>query len=182
MVIPSTPALPWLAFTRRHASLRFSRSHTSSINRFVLTGLWGPCVAASDSVSSLPASRASPADLDEKSSSIWMFCCLSLSRLMSYSPLLSFGPSTTVPRSAYPLTPPFGCGVPHSPHRPHRLLRPLLTSALRSDCLSTTSVAEATQDRSPGVSSTAFHAQPPDLRFAPWMDTDFAVSCPLVRH
>src|SRR5712692_8563470 len=39
-----------------------------------------------------------------------------------------------------------------------------------------------TQDRSPGVSSTAFHAQPPDLRFAPLMDTDFAVSCPLVRH
>src|SRR5208283_3266328 len=39
-----------------------------------------------------------------------------------------------------------------------------------------------TQDRSPGVSSTAFHAQPPDLRFAPLMDTDFAVSCPLVRR
>src|SRR5260370_14316844 len=38
------------------------------------------------------------------------------------------------------------------------------------------------QDRSRGVSSTAFHAQPPDLRFAPLMDTDFAVSCPLVRH
>src|ERR1700682_6324583 len=61
MVIPSTPALPLLAFTRRHASLRFSRSHISSINRFVLAGLWGPCVAASDSVSSLPALRASPA-------------------------------------------------------------------------------------------------------------------------
>src|SRR5712692_6784730 len=87
MVIPSTPALHLLAFTRRHASLRFSRSHTSSIHRLVLAGLWGPCVAASDSVSSLPASRASPADVDEKSSSIWMFCCLSLSRLMSYSPL-----------------------------------------------------------------------------------------------
>jgi hypothetical protein len=32
---------------------------------------------------------------------------------MSYSPLLSFGPSTIVPGSAYPLTPPFGIGVPH---------------------------------------------------------------------
>jgi len=27
---------------------------------------------------------------------------------MSYSPLLSFGPSATVPGSAYPLSPPFG--------------------------------------------------------------------------
>src|ERR1700680_3664703 len=39
-----------------------------------------------------------------------------------------------------------------------------------------------TQGRSPGVSSTAFHAQSPNLRFAPLMEMDFAVSCPLVRH
>src|SRR5215831_10991316 len=39
-----------------------------------------------------------------------------------------------------------------------------------------------TPSRSPGVSSAAFCAQSPDLRFAPLMDTDFAVSCPLVRH
>ena len=58
----------------------------------------------------------------------------------------------------------------------------MLTSVLRSGCLSTASVAEATQDRSPGVSSTAFRAQSPDLRSAPLMDMDFAVSCPLVRH
>jgi len=32
---------------------------------------------------------------------------------MSYSPLLSFGPSATVTGSAYPLTPPFGIRVPH---------------------------------------------------------------------
>jgi len=31
-----------------------------------------------------------------------------------------------------------------------------------------------------GVSSIAFGAQPPDLRFAPLMDMDFAISCPLV--
>ena len=48
--------------------------------------------------------------------------------------------------------------------------------------LSTAPVAEATRSRSPGVSSAAFCAQPPDLRFAPLMDTDFAVSCPLVRR
>jgi hypothetical protein len=40
----------------------------------------------------------------------------------------------------------------------------------------------ATQSRSPGVSSAAFRAQSPNLRFAPLMDMDFAVSCPLVRH
>src|SRR5271157_829284 len=40
----------------------------------------------------------------------------------------------------------------------------------------------ATRDRSPGVSSTAFGAQPPDLRFAPLMDMDFAIRCPLVRR
>ena len=58
----------------------------------------------------------------------------------------------------------------------------MLTSALRSGGLTTTSVAEATPSRSPGVSSTAFRAQPPNLRFAPLMDMDFAVSCPLVRR
>jgi hypothetical protein len=40
----------------------------------------------------------------------------------------------------------------------------------------------ATQSRSPGVSSIAFGAQPPDLRFAPLMDMDFAIRCPLVRR
>src|SRR5215468_65617 len=32
------------------------------------------------------------------------------------------------------------------------------------------------------VSSAAFCAQPPNLRFAPLMDMNFAVSCPLVRR
>src|SRR6202043_910309 len=39
-----------------------------------------------------------------------------------------------------------------------------------------------TRRRSPGVSSIAFSAQPPDLRFAPLMDMDFAIRCPLVRR
>src|SRR5271157_3806714 len=60
-VIPSTPALPLLAFTCCKARFRFSRSQISSISRFVLAGLSGSCVAESDSVSSLLASRASPA-------------------------------------------------------------------------------------------------------------------------
>src|SRR6516164_8984042 len=62
------------------------------------------------------------------------------------------------------------------------LLRPLLTSALRSDRLSTASVAVATRGRSPGVSSAAFRAQSPNLRFASLMDMDFAVGGPLVRR
>jgi hypothetical protein len=66
--------------------------------------------------------------------------------------------------------------------RRHDLICPLLTSAPRSGRLSTASVAEATRNRSPGVSSAAFCAQPPDLRFAPLMDMGFAVSRPLARR
>src|ERR1035438_2366765 len=58
-VIPSTPGLPLLAFTRRNAAFRFSRSHTSSINRFVLAGFSVPFIAPDASVPPLPASRAS---------------------------------------------------------------------------------------------------------------------------
>src|ERR1051326_8222653 len=58
----------------------------------------------------------------------------------------------------------------------------MLTSTPRSGGLSAASVAEATRSRSPGVSSVAFRAQSPNLRFAPLMDMDFAVRCPLVRH
>src|SRR6266849_421245 len=47
---------------------------------------------------------------------------------------------------------------------------------------STLSPDSGTNGRSPEVSSSAFDAQPPDLQPVPWMDTDFAVNCPLVRH
>src|SRR3954454_21951324 len=53
---------------------------------------------------------------------------------------------------------------------------------MRSDGLAATSVAEATQSRSPEVSSAAFCAQSPHLRFASLMEMDFAISCPLVRR
>ena len=71
---------------------------------------------------------------------------------------------------------------PHEQYAAQHTLCPLLTSAPRSGRLSTASVAEATRSRSPGVSSAAFCAQSPDLRFAPLMDMDFAISCPLVRR
>src|SRR5271157_4299856 len=44
--MPSTPALPLLAFTCCKACFRFSRSQISSIHRFVLAGLSGSCVVA----------------------------------------------------------------------------------------------------------------------------------------
>src|SRR6516165_4863171 len=76
--------------------------------QYVLAGRSGSCTADSDSMSSHPACRASPVSADGKSSLNWMFSRLSLSRFMSYLPLLSFGPSITVPGSAYLLSPPFG--------------------------------------------------------------------------
>src|SRR6202007_561085 len=58
-----------------------------------------------------------------------------------------------------------------------------MPAAPRSGDLSIASVAlRATRSRPPGVSSIAFGAQPPDLRFAPLMDMDFAIRCPLVRR
>ena len=63
-----------------------------------------------------------------------------------------------------------------------RLICPLLTSALRSDRLTTTSVPKSeTQHRSPEVRSTAFTARPPNLPPRSLMTVDFAISCSLVR-
>src|SRR5262249_47760541 len=42
--------------------------------------------------------------------------------------------------------------------------------------------ADQQQRRSPEVSSTVFHAQPPNLRSASLMDMDFVVPRPLVRR
>jgi hypothetical protein len=90
----------------------FLHDSTFLHDRLVLAGRSGSCTTESDSMSSRNACRASPVGTDEKSSLNWMFSRLSLSRFMSYLPLLSFGPSITVPGSAYLLTPPFGmeCG------------------------------------------------------------------------
>jgi hypothetical protein len=61
-------------------------------------------------------------------------------------------------------------------------LNPRNFRSLRSARLTALPVAAATQSRSPGVSSVAFHARSPGLRFAPLMDMDFAVSGPLVQR
>src|SRR5205814_6425014 len=47
---------------------------------------------------------------------------------------------------------------------------------------STLSHDSVTCNRSPEVSSTAFHAQPLDLPPVPLMDVGFAISCSLARH
>jgi hypothetical protein len=76
--------------------------------RRVSAGRSGSFAAESDSMSSRPACRASPVGADEKSRLNWMFSRLSLSRFVSYLPLLSFRPSAIVSGSAYLLSPPFG--------------------------------------------------------------------------
>jgi hypothetical protein len=48
--------------------------------------------------------------------------------------------------------------------------------------LSTPSHKSVTCSRSPATSSTAFDTRPPDLPPASLMDTDFAISCSLVRR
>src|ERR1039457_3799912 len=67
-----------------------------------------PVTAPDGSAPSLPASRASPVSAEEKSSSIWVFCCLSSLRLTAYWPLLlvrAFGHRF---RLGLSIAPPFG--------------------------------------------------------------------------
>ena len=102
-------AVPPLPHHRTYGSVYGgSRSYANALRSSVLAGRSGSLLTEGDSMSSRPACRASPVGADEKSSLNWMFSRLSLSRFMSYLPLLSFGPSVTVPGSAYLLTPPFG--------------------------------------------------------------------------
>src|SRR5229473_2820074 len=52
---------------------------------------------------------------------------------------------------------------------------------IRMNC-STLSHESVTCNRSPAISSTAFHAQPPDLRFASLIDMGFAAIGPLAQR
>ena len=77
----------------------------------------------------------------------------------------------------------YGLFLSFGPSPLPRLLRPLLTSAVRSEHLTMSSVTESvTHSRSPAISSTAFHAPPPDLPPVSLMDMGFAISCLLARH
>ena len=86
-------------------------------------------------------------------------------------------PATQIPRPYSPLLTVRAFGDPR------RLLRPLLTSAPRvGKPHGPPSPSSGTRRRPPEVSPTAFCAQPPDLRSALLMDTDFAVIGPLVQR
>jgi hypothetical protein len=103
---------------------------------------------------------ASPSGAASKARSPWIFRRPASAMAASYSPLPPFGPSgnrsPTMPSAD-------SCAAVRAPH-------------------GTLSPDSGTRRRSPGVSTAAFRAQPPDLRFAPLMDMDFAVTCPLVRR
>jgi hypothetical protein len=73
-----------------------------------LAGRSGSFTTECDSMSSRPACRASPLGIDEKSSLNWIFSRLSLSRFVSYLPLLSFGPSIIRSRLGLSVDSPFG--------------------------------------------------------------------------
>ncbi len=96
----------------------------------------------------------------------------------------SFGPSSAVPGSAYPLAASFDLAVPHEPCRRHGLLCPSadFCHAVRAPCgaLNPT-LADRTRSRPPEVSSPAFPAHPPDLHPRPLVDMDFVAFGRLVR-
>src|SRR2546423_1256838 len=166
--IPSTPGLPLLALTRLNARFRFSVSHTASICRSLPVGGSVAIFATSASVPFVSLG-ASPFGVYVKASSIWVFCRFSLMSRCSYYPLhlpscegTPFGPSVTL---APPPTLPSAdfCATVRAPLGPF-------------------SLDSETPRRSPEVSSIAFDTQPPGLRFALLMDTDFAVQGLLVQR
>ena len=73
-----------------------------------MAGFSVPLIAPDDSVSSLPTGRASPVGAEEKSSSSWIFCCLSSLRFMTYWPLLLVRAFGRRSRLGLSITPPFG--------------------------------------------------------------------------
>src|ERR1017187_952284 len=103
---PPTPATP-PCVRSVHGGSRRLRWHSSNKDG-MRGGFSVPAIAPDGSAPSLPASRASPVSAEEKSSSIWVFCCLSSLRLMAYWPLLlvrAFGHRF---RLGLSIAPPFG--------------------------------------------------------------------------
>src|SRR5579864_8341948 len=160
--MPSIPGLPLLAFTRRNARRQFPRPQTSSISCSSLAGLSVSHFAVNDSVPSRGALGASLLPSPVKASNIcsWFFC------------RLSFIESCVLLAAPYCL-----CLRPHLHTMPSAYSHP--TIGMNHFILSHDSV---TCDGSPEVSSTAFHAQPPDLPPVHLVDMGFAVSCQLAQH
>ena len=161
--MPSIPALPLLAFTRRKARRQFSRPQTSSINCSAPAGLSLSQFAVNDSVPSRGALGASLLPSPVKASTLcsWFFRRLSFIE----SCVLLATPCCSGLRPRGLLT------MPSADSRP----------TIRVDC-STPSHDSVTCGGSPEVSSTAFRAQPPDLPPVLLVNTDFAIACSLVPH
>src|SRR5215469_9210789 len=142
--------------------IQFSRPQTSSISCSALAGLSVSPFAVSNSVPSRGVLGASLLPSSVKASNIcsWFFCRLALieSRvlliLLTVWAFIAF--ATTTPAA--------DC-----------------RGTVRMDC-SLLSHGSVTCSGSPEVSSTTFHAQPPDLPPVCLMDLGFAVSGPLARH
>ena len=100
-----------------------------------------------------------------KASTSWLFCRLTPMSCTSYSLLPTVRAFINSIRS--------------------QLLCPLLTSAPRSECLTTLPVPygtrHGTRHRPPGVRTSAFIARPPNLQPQPLTDMDFMTICSLVR-
>jgi hypothetical protein len=157
-VIPSIPAAPALAFTRLSASFKFSFSQTSSISLSVFAWLSVPSPAVVLSTLPSDALGASPLPSSSKASSCWIFCRFLTPSRSPYSPPCRSGLQVNDP------TMPFA-DFWQALRDPHESLSPIL----------------GTPARPPGVSSTAFSAQPPDLQPEPLMDMGLSVICPLAR-
>jgi len=157
-VIPSMPVAPALAFTRLSASFRFSFSHASSISLSVSAWFSVLSFVAVDSVPPSGALGASPLPSPSKANSCWVFCRSSTSSRSPYSPSLPFGPQVTDPTMP-------SADFWQAVKDPRESLSP----------------DSGTPARPPGVGSTAFSAQPPDLQPLPLMDMGFVVIGPLAR-
>jgi hypothetical protein len=144
--------------TRFHASLWFSRSHTSSIHRWFPAGLSVPLSALGVSVPLVSSGGASLPVVNSKASCSWFFCRF---------PSMRFEPIATPIVQAF--APFAGATMPSADFCP----------AIWSP-LGFLSRVAATQSRPPGVSPSAFHAQSPDLHFPCLMNMDFAEQGSLV--
>jgi len=134
-VIPSTPGAPLLALTRRNAAFQvLSVQRSPPVIRSVLAGLRAHSSSSTIRLF-LPPLWASPVGEEEKSKIALDVLPHVVAELMFLLAFLSFGPSTTVPGSAYSVDSAFrlwsaSLAWPTSWHT-----CPLLNSAPRSGCL-----------------------------------------------
>ncbi|MGF6313358.1 hypothetical protein ABIB82_007496 [Bradyrhizobium sp. i1.8.4] len=179
MVIPSTPGLPLFLLTRFHALSRFSRSHTSSISRSVKAEFSVADFAMNGSVSR----RGFTPVLRFQGQHLLVVLPLSIHEipvLLALSIVRAFSHRFRLRLSVFSTFRPWSASIALPTARPNTPSADFCPAVRRPR--GRLSGPRATPGRSPGVSSIAFGAQPPDLRFASLMDLDFAMCRPLVRR